>query len=91
MLPTSKIVSTQVLSTCNGQNHAPLRQSRKRRLKTPDSENLAVRLDRSEKTTHRLFLNYRHADMAELVDATVLGTVAARRGGSSPSIRTSFL
>ncbi len=32
----------------------------------------------------------RPADVAELVDALVLGTSAARRGGSSPFIRIRF-
>ena len=31
---------------------------------------------------------FKCADMAELVDALVLGTSVERRGGSSPSIRT---
>lgn len=32
-----------------------------------------------------------HADVAELVDAAGLGPAAARRGGSSPFIRTKAL
>ena len=32
-----------------------------------------------------------YADMAELVDALVLGTSVERRGGSSPLIRTSLM
>jgi hypothetical protein len=38
-----------------------------------------------------LFLhsNFSRADVAELVDALDLGSSAARRGGSSPFIRTS--
>ncbi len=35
--------------------------------------------------------NKTHADVAELVDALDLGSSAARRGGSSPLIRTRSL
>ena len=44
-----------------------------------------------EKYFFSLCLQMRQADVAELVDALDLGSSAARRGGSSPSIRTSKL
>ena len=36
------------------------------------------------------FIFYNYADVAELVDALGLGSSAARRGGSSPFIRTNI-
>ena len=37
---------------------------------------------------HPDFQGYTHADVAKLVDALDLGSSVARRGGSSPFIRT---
>ncbi len=45
---------------------------------------LMVQVARSGKTLYEA----KCADVAELVDALVLGTSAARRGGSSPFVRT---
>ena len=42
---------------------------------------LQTRVDRAKATS----VNFKFASMVELVDTQVLGTCAARRGGSSPS------